>query len=74
MSDQAKTEKPKTDHKKYLAFQFFANFIGVVVVVAFLAWIVFGLFGLGLFVLFLGFGASILSGCLTLACMILPTI
>ncbi len=36
--------------------------------------IVFGLFGLGLFVLFFGFGASILSGCLTLACMILPTI
>jgi len=36
--------------------------------------IVFGLFGLGLFVMFLGFGASIISGCLTLACMILPTI
>jgi phosphate transport system permease protein len=36
--------------------------------------IVFGLFGLGLFVIFLGFGASILSGSLTLACMILPTI
>ena len=36
--------------------------------------IVFGLFGLGLFVIFLDFGASILSGCLTLACMILPTI
>jgi len=36
--------------------------------------IVFGLFGLGLFVLFLGFGASILSGSLTLACMVLPTI
>lgn len=36
--------------------------------------IVFGLFGLGLFVIFLGFGASILAGCLTLACMILPTI
>lgn len=36
--------------------------------------IVFGLFGLGLFVLFLGFGASILAGSLTLACMILPTI
>lgn len=36
--------------------------------------IVFGLFGLGLFVIFLGFGTSILSGCLTLACMILPTI
>lgn len=36
--------------------------------------IVFGLFGLGLFVLFLKFGASILSGSLTLACMILPTI
>ncbi len=36
--------------------------------------IVFGLFGLGLFVLFCGFGASILSGSLTLACMVLPTI
>ena len=36
--------------------------------------IVFGLFGLGLFVLFLGFGTSILAGNLTLACMILPTI
>ncbi|NIA15808.1 MAG: phosphate ABC transporter permease PstA [Nitrospiraceae bacterium] len=36
--------------------------------------IVFGLFGLGLFVLFLNFGSSILSGCLTLACMVLPTI
>lgn len=36
--------------------------------------IVFGLFGLGLFVLFLDFGASIISGSLTLACMILPTI
>ena len=36
--------------------------------------IVFGLFGLGLFVIFLRFGASIIAGCLTLACMILPTI
>jgi phosphate transport system permease protein len=36
--------------------------------------IVFGLFGLGLFVIFLRFRASIVSGCLTLACMILPTI
>jgi len=36
--------------------------------------IVFGLFGLGLFVLFLNFGASIIAGSLTLACMILPTI
>jgi len=36
--------------------------------------IVFGLFGLGLFVLFLKFGASIIAGSLTLACMILPTI
>ena len=36
--------------------------------------IVFGLFGLGLFVMFLGLGVSILSGSLTLACMILPTI
>jgi phosphate transport system permease protein len=36
--------------------------------------IVFGLFGLGLFVIFLGWGCSIISGCATLACMILPTI
>ncbi|NDY42384.1 phosphate ABC transporter permease PstA [Dissulfurirhabdus thermomarina] len=36
--------------------------------------IVFGLFGLGLFVIFLDFGASILAGSLTLACMVLPTI
>lgn len=36
--------------------------------------IVFGLFGLGLFVLFFQFGASVLAGSLTLACMILPTI
>lgn len=36
--------------------------------------IVFGLFGLGLFVIFFDFGASILAGCLTLACMILPII
>ncbi|UCC97094.1 MAG: phosphate ABC transporter permease PstA [Phycisphaerales bacterium] len=36
--------------------------------------IVYGLFGLGLFVIFLRFGASIIAGSLTLACMILPTI
>ncbi len=36
--------------------------------------IVFGLFGLGLFVVALNFGASILAGSLTLACMVLPTI
>ncbi|MCD6118471.1 phosphate ABC transporter permease PstA [bacterium] len=36
--------------------------------------IVFGLLGLGLFVIFLGFGASILAGSLTLAIMILPVI
>jgi phosphate transport system permease protein len=36
--------------------------------------IVYGLFGLGLFVLFLHFKASLLSGSLTLACLILPTI
>lgn len=36
--------------------------------------IVFGLFGLGLFVVFFGFGSSILSGSLTLACMVLPTV
>jgi phosphate transport system permease protein len=36
--------------------------------------VVYGLFGLGLFVLFLGFGTSILAGCLTLAIMTLPVI
>jgi phosphate transport system permease protein len=36
--------------------------------------IVYGLFGLGLFCIFLHFRQSILSGSLTLACMILPTI
>jgi len=36
--------------------------------------IVYGLFGLGLFVIFLGFGPSILAGALTLAIMILPII
>lgn len=36
--------------------------------------IVYGLFGLGVFVIFLGFGASILAGSLTLAIMILPVI
>lgn len=36
--------------------------------------VVFGLFGLGLFVIFFGFGASIIAGSLTLSCMILPTI
>ena len=36
--------------------------------------IVFGLFGLAIFVKFLGFGVSILSGSLTLAIMILPVI
>lgn len=36
--------------------------------------IVFGLFGVAFFCVFLGLGFSILSGGLTLACMILPTI
>ncbi|RLC11514.1 MAG: phosphate ABC transporter permease PtsA [Deltaproteobacteria bacterium] len=36
--------------------------------------VVFGLFGLGLFVVFLGFGSSILSGSLTLGFLILPVI
>jgi phosphate transport system permease protein len=36
--------------------------------------IVFGLFGLGLFVITLNFGSSILSGSLTLACLVLPTV
>ncbi len=36
--------------------------------------VVYGLFGLGLFVMFLRFGTSILSGCLTLSIMSLPVI
>ena len=36
--------------------------------------VVYGLFGLGMFVLFLGFGTSILAGALTLAIMTLPII
>jgi len=36
--------------------------------------VVYGLFGLGVFVLFLKFGASILTGSLTLAIMVLPII
>ena len=36
--------------------------------------VVFGLFGLGLFVIFMKFGSSILSGSLTLAFLILPVI
>lgn len=36
--------------------------------------IVFGLFGLGLFVLFLGFGASLLAGSLTLGLLVLPLV
>jgi phosphate transport system permease protein len=36
--------------------------------------IVFGLFGFALFVIALGFSFSILSGALTLACLVLPTI
>jgi phosphate transport system permease protein len=36
--------------------------------------VVYGLFGLGVFVLFLGFGSSILAGALTLAIMTLPVI
>lgn len=36
--------------------------------------IVFGLFGLGMFVLFLGFGQSMLAGWFTLAIMVLPVV
>ena len=36
--------------------------------------VVYGLFGLALFVLFLGFGSSILASCLTLAIMTVPVI
>jgi phosphate transport system permease protein len=36
--------------------------------------VVYGLFGLGIFVVFLGFGVSILSGSLTLGIMILPVV
>jgi phosphate transport system permease protein len=47
---------------------------GAIVTLAGVPSIVFGLFGLGLFVIYLNFGASIIAGSLTLACMILPTI
>ena len=47
MSNQAKEDKPKPDHKKYRVVQFVGNLIGVVIVVALLAWVVFGLFGPG---------------------------
>lgn len=36
--------------------------------------VVYGLFGLGLFVMFMGFGVSLLAGCCTLAIMELPVI
>jgi phosphate transport system permease protein len=36
--------------------------------------VVHGLFGLGLFVIFLGFGTSVLAGSLTLAILVLPTV
>lgn len=36
--------------------------------------IVYGLFGLGVFCLFMGFGQSLIAGCMTLACMVLPVI
>lgn len=36
--------------------------------------VVYGLFGLGLFVIFLGFGASVIAGSLTLAILVLPVI
>ncbi len=36
--------------------------------------VVFGLFGMAVFVKFFGFGVSIVSGCLTLAIMVLPSI
>lgn len=53
----------------------FTRFIRLAIVtLAGIPSIVYGLFGLGLFVIYLGFGASILAGCLTLACMVLPTV
>lgn len=36
--------------------------------------VVFGLFGLAIFVSYFGFGRSLLSGCLTLALLVMPTI
>ena len=53
----------------------FTRFIRLAIVtLAGIPSIVFGLFGLGLFVIFFDFEASILSGSLTLACMVLPTV
>jgi phosphate transport system permease protein len=60
---------------EYARQNFFTRIIRLAIItLAGVPSIVFGLFGLGLFVIFFGFGASILAGSLTLACMVLPTI
>lgn len=60
---------------EYAKQGWFTNLIRLAIVtLAGVPSIVFGLFGLALFVIVMGFGASILAGGLTLACMILPTI
>ncbi|MDX2195305.1 MAG: phosphate ABC transporter permease PstA [Cytophagales bacterium] len=60
---------------EYAANNWFKKFIGMMTNnLAGVPSIVFGLFGLAIFVNFLGFGVSILSGCLTLGILILPVI
>ncbi|MDW7675650.1 MAG: phosphate ABC transporter permease PstA [Bacillota bacterium] len=60
---------------EYAKDSFFTRIIRLAVVnLAGVPSVVFGLFGLGFFVIFLGFGASILAGSLTLAMMVLPII
>lgn len=60
---------------EYAKDNFFTRLIKLAIVnLAGVPSIVYGLFGLGLFVVFLKFGTSILSGSLTLGIMILPVI
>lgn len=60
---------------EYAKDNFFTRIIKLAIVnLAGVPSIVYGLFGLGLFVVFLKFGTSILSGSLTLGIMILPVI
>ncbi len=60
---------------EYASDNFFTRLVRLSIInLAGIPSVVYGLFGLGLFVLFLGFGSSILAGALTLAIMTLPVI
>ncbi|MFA5879721.1 MAG: phosphate ABC transporter permease PstA [Candidatus Margulisiibacteriota bacterium] len=60
---------------EYAKYNFLSRLIKLSIVnLAGVPSVVYGLFGLSLFVIFFGFGASILSGSLTLGIMILPII